>query len=114
MASLDWKTLGSSAPAASGETLEVHSPIDGASLATFKMANAADVERAIDAASEAFLKWRIVPGPKRGEFVRRIGDRLRARKRELANVVCHETGKIMAEALGEVQEMIDICDFAVG
>src|SRR5436190_23580096 len=78
------------------------------------MASVNDVQPAIDAASEAFLQWRLVPAPKRGEFVRRIGEKLRVNKTHLANVVCHETGKIMAEALGEVQEMIDICDFAVG
>src|SRR5204863_2402321 len=62
----------------------------------------------------AFVQWRLVPAPVRGDFVRRIGERLRARKEDLAAVVCRESGKIMAEALGEVQEMIDICDFAVG
>ena len=66
------------------------------------------------AAQDAFLKWRLVPAPKRGEFVRRIGEKLRARKADLGALVSIEAGKITAEALGEVQEMIDICDFAVG
>src|SRR5437773_2100402 len=114
MIRLEPKALTSVAPTGAGAALDVHSPINGALLATLKMATPADVQRAIDAADDAFLKWRLVPAPKRGEFVRRIGEKLRARKRELANVVCLETGKIMAEALGEVQEMIDICDFAVG
>jgi aldehyde dehydrogenase (NAD+) len=97
-----------------GEPLTVRSPIDGAALAEFPSATADDLRRALAAAGDAFLSWRVVPGPVRGEFVRRIGERLRARKQELAAVVCREAGKIMAEAAGEVQEMIDICDFAVG
>ncbi|MFO0810608.1 MAG: aldehyde dehydrogenase family protein [Gemmataceae bacterium] len=97
-----------------GEPLTARSPIDGTALAAFPAATAGDLRRALAAAGEAFLQWRTVPGPVRGEFVRRIGERLRARKQELAAVVCREAGKIMAEAAGEVQEMIDICDFAVG
>src|SRR5204863_9216942 len=75
---------------------------------------AADLGPVLKSAGEAFLQWRVVPAPVRGEFVRRIGERLRAKKADLAKVVCREAGKIMAEAAGEVQEMIDICDFAVG
>src|SRR5262245_66623050 len=97
-----------------GEPLAVCSPIDGAALAEFPAATASDLRRALAAAGDAFLTWRVVPAPARGEVVRRIGERLRARKSELAAVVCREAGKIMAEAAGEVQEMIDICDFAVG
>ena len=97
-----------------GDLLTVRSPIDGAALAEFPVATAGDLRRALAAAGVAFLTWRVVPGPVRGEFVRRVGERLRARKAELAAVVCREAGKIMAEAAGEVQEMIDICDFAVG
>jgi aldehyde dehydrogenase (NAD+) len=97
-----------------GEPLTVRSPIDGAALAAFPAATAGDLRRALAAAGDAFLTWRVVPGPVRGEFVRRVGERLRARKQELAAVVCREAGKIMTEAAGEVQEMIDICDFAVG
>jgi len=96
------------------ELLIVRSPIDGTIIAEFSAATAGDLGRALTAAGEAFVKWRGVPGPIRGEFVRRIGERLRARKQDLAAVVCREAGKIMAEAAAEVQEMIDICDFAVG
>lgn len=97
-----------------GDKATVRSPIDGESLATITLANAGDLRVAVTAAQEAFVHWRMVPAPVRGEFVRQIGDALRQRKHELADVVCREAGKIMAEALGEVQEMIDICDFAVG
>src|SRR6266480_2537477 len=90
------------------------SPIDGGTLANVAWAQSADVDRTVNAAHEAFLKWRLVPAPKRGEFVRRIGEKLRSRKANLGALVSLEAGKITAEALGEVQEMIDICDFAVG
>src|SRR5439155_2457264 len=92
----------------------VHSPIDRAALATIKSATPAEVAQVIDAASDAFVKWREVPAPKRGEFVRRLGEKLRERKADLAEIVQLEVGKITQEALGEVQEMIDICEFAVG
>src|SRR4051812_21638046 len=82
--------IGGDAKPAGGENLTVHSPINRDQLGVVKMATVADAEKAIDAASEAFLKWRAVPAPKRGEFVRRIGERLRARKSELAEVVCRE------------------------
>lgn len=97
-----------------GESLTVRSPIDGESLGTIKMAQVSDLKPILSAATEAFVHWRTVPAPVRGEFVRRIGEKLRERKQLLARVVCREAGKIMAEAAGEVQEMIDICDFAVG
>jgi len=106
--------IGRRSSAGHGEPLTVRSPIDGEMLAQFPAAAAADLKPVLAAAGEAFLKWRVVPAPVRGEFVRRIGERLRDRKAALADVVCREAGKIMAEALGEVQEMIDICDFAVG
>ena len=106
--------IGSESKPGTGEAIEVRSPIDGRVLATIKSATPADVNRAVDAAAEAFLKWREVPAPKRGEFVRRIGERLREQKADLARIVQLEAGKITQEALGEVQEMIDICDYAVG
>src|SRR5439155_7389005 len=87
---------------------------DGRTLATVTWAQPADVARAIDAAADAFTTWRLAPAPKRGELVRRFGDKLRQRKADLARIVSLEAGKITQEALGEVQEMIDICDFAVG
>ena len=97
-----------------GDAITSTSPIDGATLATFASATPADVDSAVAAAHEAFLKWRTVPAPVRGELVRRIGDKLREHKEDLAALVTLEAGKIMQESLGEVQEMIDICDFAVG
>ena len=98
----------------SGTPLKVHSPIDGAQLAEVQTASPAEVNSVIDEALSAFKHWRLVPAPKRGEFVRRIGAKLRERKADLAHLVSLETGKITQESLGEVQEMIDICDFAVG
>ena len=95
----------------SGEAIPVRSPIDGATLATIRSATTCNVERVIESAADAFVKWRDVPAPRRGEFVRRLGEQLRRRKNELAEIVQLEVGKITQEALGEVQEMIDICDF---
>jgi aldehyde dehydrogenase (NAD+) len=97
-----------------GKSVAVRSPIDARTLATVSWAAPDDVKTAIEAAHVAFLKWRTVPAPKRGEFVRRIGEKLRARKEPLAALVTAEAGKITQESLGEVQEMIDIADFAVG
>ncbi|MCE9552825.1 MAG: aldehyde dehydrogenase family protein [Planctomycetes bacterium] len=99
---------------ASGSPLAVRSPIDGAELAVIGTARPEDVAQASAAAHEAFLAWRMVPAPVRGEFVRRLGMALREHKEDLAALVTLEAGKIVAESLGEVQEMIDICDFAVG
>ncbi len=98
----------------SGELLSVRSPIDGETLVEFEMADAAQVAAVVDEANAAFLKWRIVPAPVRGEFVRQFGQKLREFKEPLATLVSREVGKITQEALGEVQEMIDVCDFAVG
>jgi len=97
-----------------GAPLAVRSPIDASLLATVRTAGTADVQKVIDEAARAFAQWRLVPAPKRGEFVRHIGNKLRQRKNDLASLVSWEAGKITQEALGEVQEMIDICDFAVG
>jgi aldehyde dehydrogenase (NAD+) len=102
-------------PAGLGEGgLEVRTPIDGSLIGRLPEASAADVDAALDAAVEAFGRWRLVPAPKRGELVRLFGEELRAAKEELAALVTLETGKIISEGRGEVQEMIDICDFAVG
>ncbi|QDU71333.1 L-piperidine-6-carboxylate dehydrogenase [Mucisphaera calidilacus] len=98
----------------SGSELTVTSPIDGSTLATMKMATPDDANKAIAAAKEAFTAWRTVPAPRRGELVRQFGNRLREHKKTLGALVSWEVGKITAEAEGEVQEMIDICDFAVG
>ncbi len=97
-----------------GKQLRAKSPIDGSLLAEFPMATEADVRIATMEAVEAFRAWRMVPAPRRGEFVRQIGNELRKHKSDLAQVVTWEAGKIVQESLGEVQEMIDICDFAVG
>ncbi|QDU39517.1 Succinate-semialdehyde dehydrogenase [NADP(+)] [Maioricimonas rarisocia] len=103
----EWRT-------GSGPELQVTSPIDGKPLAQFTAAAANDVTEVVTAAEESFRGWRTVPGPRRGELVRQIGNRLREQKEALATIVSLEVGKITQEALGEVQEMIDICDFAVG
>ncbi|MDQ3023449.1 MAG: aldehyde dehydrogenase family protein, partial [bacterium] len=98
----------------SGEPLVSHSPIDGDALGTVWQAREADYNRVASRAREAFLEWREVPAPQRGEVVRRIGNALRSVKSELGTLVSIEMGKIRAEGEGEVQEMIDICDFATG
>jgi aldehyde dehydrogenase (NAD+) len=94
--------------------LESYSPIDGKPIGSVAEANAADVASACERAHAAFLEWRKVPAPRRGELVRLIGEELRAAKEPLARLVTLEAGKIVQEGLGEVQEMIDICDYAVG
>ena len=95
-------------------TLAVHSPIDGALLARVVETAPGAMPRVIDRAQTAFGAWRQVPAPRRGELVRLLGEELRAAKAELGALVTREVGKITSEGLGEVQEMIDICDFAVG
>jgi aldehyde dehydrogenase (NAD+) len=97
-----------------GELIESVSPIDGKRLATVRGGSAADYQSAVGRAQDAFEKWRKVPAPVRGETIRRLGNALRAAKSQLAMLVTLENGKILAEGGGEVQEMIDICDFAVG
>jgi aldehyde dehydrogenase (NAD+) len=107
--------LGIPAESAGGATIHARSPIDGSHLAELPAAaTPADVTGVVDAASDAFLKWSLVPAPRRGELVRLIGEKLRKRKADLAALVTLEVGKIAQEALGEVQEIIDVCDFAVG
>src|SRR5260221_9749062 len=97
-----------------GPVRERLSPIDGQVIARVREAAAEDYEAAVTRAQEAFLKWRTIPAPVRGETIRRFGNALREAKPDLAKLVTLETGKILAEGAGEVQEMIDICDFAVG
>lgn len=94
--------------------LVVETPIDGSEIARVATHDAAAVEAAIAAAKDAFAAWRTVPAPRRGELVRLLGETLRAHKEDLGRLVTIESGKILSEGLGEVQEMIDICDFAVG
>jgi aldehyde dehydrogenase (NAD+) len=98
----------------SGGELESFNPATGEPLAKIQLASLADYETIMAAASEAFLDWRMMPAPRRGEIVREIGNELRACKDELGMLVSLEMGKILAEGCGEVQEMIDIADFAVG
>ncbi len=96
------------------EGMTVRSPIDGAEIARIAEASAKDVTAAVGRAHAAFLEWRNVPAPKRGELVRLFGEELRSAKAALGRLVSIEAGKVTSEGLGEVQEMIDICDFAVG
>src|SRR5687768_14779351 len=103
--------LGIAAP--SGD-LESVSPIDGAVIGAVATASPAQVGEAAGRAADAFLAWRLVPPPRRGELVRLFGAVLREEKEPLGRLVSLEAGKILQEGLGEVQEMIDICDFAVG
>jgi aldehyde dehydrogenase (NAD+) len=95
-------------------TRDIYSPADGNLIASVNMATADDYEQVVLTAQEAFKVWRKMPAPKRGEIVRQIGNKLREHKEALGKLVSYEMGKILQEGLGEVQEMIDICDFAVG
>ena len=106
--------LGVDLKACSGKDMPVSTPIDGSLLANLKADSAATLDAKIKNASKAFDVWRNVPAPKRGELIRLLGEELRRHKEPLAKLVTIECGKIIAEGLGEVQEMIDICDFAVG
>jgi aldehyde dehydrogenase (NAD+) len=98
----------------SGPDLEVITPIDGSRIATVKQVTEEEYDGIVARAHEAFLRWRTVPAPRRGELVRQLGLRLREVKSELGQLVTLEMGKIAAEGEGEVQEMVDICDFSVG
>jgi aldehyde dehydrogenase (NAD+) len=97
-----------------GDETASYSPIDGSLIAKVTNATLDDYEYIVAKAREAYLKWRIIPAPKRGEVVRQIGEALREKKTELGYLVSLEMGKIYEEGLGEVQEMIDICEFSVG
>ncbi len=99
---------------ASGPVASSLNPATGETIASYRTATAEDVERVVARAHEAFLRWRLVPAPKRGELIRELGNALREKKHDLGALVSLEMGKILAEGEGEVQEMIDICDFAVG
>ena len=92
----------------------VRSPVTGEVMGHVHDASKAEVDAAIEAAHGAFLAWRNVPAPRRGELVRLFGEELRTAKADLGALVTLEAGKVTSEALGEVQEMIDICDYAVG
>ncbi len=96
------------------EKIESHSPVNGKLIASVNIVDKESYEAVVTKAEEAFLEWRLWPAPKRGDIVRQIGDALRESKLPLGKLVSYEMGKSLQEGLGEVQEMIDICDFAVG
>lgn len=98
----------------SGAPITSTSPVDGSIIGQVRATTAADYEKVISKAQEAYIFWRAIPAPKRGEFVRQFGEKLRHHKQDLGTLVSYEMGKSLQEGLGEVQEMIDICDFAVG
>jgi len=97
-----------------GTTIPSHSPVDGALIGNVRGASRAEYDQVVATAHQGFLEWRTWPAPKRGEVVRQLGEELRRRKAALGKLVSYEMGKSYQEGLGEVQEMIDICDFAVG
>ncbi len=97
-----------------GDLIQSYSPVDGQLIGSVKTTTESDYQKVIESAEEAFKSWRVMPAPKRGEIVRQFGERLRDLKEPLGKLVSYEMGKSYQEGLGEVQEMIDICDFAVG
>ncbi len=99
---------------ASGKTIESFSPVDGELISKVETSAKDDYDRVIETAQNAFREFRLIPAPKRGELVRQLGQKLRQYKDDLGKLVSYEMGKSLQEGLGEVQEMIDICDFAVG
>jgi len=99
---------------ANGEIIESYSPVDGKLIGKVKTTTRADYDKVMDVATAAFKSWRDVPAPQRGEIVRQFGNKLRDLKEPLGKLVSYEMGKSLQEGYGEVQEMIDICDFAVG
>jgi len=105
---------GAFVPAPNGPELKSFNPATGEVLASIQTAGLEDLSAVSEATHNAFLRWRLVPAPRRGEIVRRLGDAFRERKEDLARLISLENGKILGEARGEVQEVIDICDFAVG
>ncbi len=98
----------------SKEYLESYSPVDGKLIAKVSTTTESEYNKTIKTAEKAYEKWRTMPAPKRGEIIRQMGDELRKNKQALGELVSYEMGKSLQEGLGEVQEMIDICDFAVG
>jgi aldehyde dehydrogenase (NAD+) len=108
------KKLGVSDKAFTGGTMPSYSPVTGEKIAALHAISEKDVGEAIKRADKAFREWRLVPAPRRGELIRLLGEELRVSKEDLGRLVSIEAGKIASEGLGEVQEMIDICDFAVG
>ena len=99
---------------ANGAEISSYTPVNGSLIGTVQTSSNSDYEKVLTTAEKAFKEWRLVPAPKRGEIVRQVGDALRENKEALGKLVSYEMGKSLQEGLGEVQEMIDICDFAVG
>ena len=99
---------------ANGDEISAESPVDGSNLGTVHAASFEDYEKVLQTAEEAFISFRKIPAPIRGDMVRQFGNALRDKKELLGQLVSWEMGKSLQEGLGEVQEMIDICDFAVG
>ena len=97
-----------------GSKIDSFSPVDGKLIATVNAATEADYEAIVLKAQEAYVQWKAIPAPKRGEIVRQLAEKIRFYKEPLGRLVSYEMGKSLQEGLGEVQEMIDICDFAVG
>src|SRR5436190_2494831 len=97
-----------------GEKIDSYSPVDGELIGSVMSADKKSYEAVIKQANDAFLSWRLLPAPKRGEIVRQVAEALRQKKEPLGKLVSYEMGKSLQEGYGEVQEMIDICDFAVG
>lgn len=106
--------VGLKRPLAAGAAIPVHTPIDGSVIGQVATTAPDELPAVVAKAAKAFQEWRIIPAPRRGELVRLLGEELRAAKADLGRLVSLETGKIVQEGMGEVQEMIDICDFAVG
>ncbi|MEC8536258.1 MAG: aldehyde dehydrogenase family protein, partial [Bacteroidota bacterium] len=98
----------------SSQKISSFSPVDGTKIASVSTTTNKEFEAVVNTASAAFVAWRLIPAPQRGEIVRQFGDRLRLLKNPLGTLVSYEMGKSFQEGLGEVQEMIDVCDFAVG
>ena len=107
-------STGLKSSASSKEYIESYSPVDGALIGSVSVTSKKEYEKVIRTAQKAYLSWRSIPAPKRGEIVRQYGDELRRHKDSLGRLVSYEMGKSLQEGFGEVQEMIDICDFAVG
>ncbi len=107
-------SMGADGSTGSGDLHELRSPIDGSALGSIRWADASDLASVAVASRRAFEAFRQLPGPRRGELVRRFGQTLREHREDLSTLVTWEAGKVRSEAVGEVQEMIDICDFAVG
>ncbi len=110
----DGTSTGLKSTSSSGEYIDSYSPVDGSFIGSVSVTSKKEYEQVIKTAQKAFVNWRTLPAPKRGEIVRLYGEELRKYKEPLGQLVSYEMGKSLQEGLGEVQEMIDICDFAVG